>query len=164
MGFNCRSTKEYRYRLQAYLEVDQVGALIAEAKGWMSQSVGESKETLKEIGYFENNQSRMLYGTFRANGYFIGSGVIEAGCKTVIGQRVKQSGILWSLSGADHVLAVRCALMNGDFESYWRQQGFFPVEMKKAAWSKNRAMSWLLFCPAPQTNRQTTDETPDARS
>ena len=68
-------------------------------------------------------------GRFR----FIGSGVIEAGCKTVIGQRVKQSGMLWSLSGADHVLAVRCALMNGDFESYWRQQGFFPAEMKKAA-------------------------------
>jgi hypothetical protein len=132
-GKGTQQAKEYRYRWQAYLEVDQVGALIAEAKGWLSQSMGEGKETLKEIGYFENNQSRMLYGTFRANGYFIGSGVVEAGCKTVIGQRVKQSGMLWSLSGADNVLAVRCALMNGDFESYWRQQGFFPAEMKKAA-------------------------------
>jgi hypothetical protein len=37
-----------------------------------------------QIAYFERNRSKMLYQTFRAAGYFIGSGVVEAGCKTVI--------------------------------------------------------------------------------
>ena len=62
----------------------------------------------KELGYFVNNVARMQYGTFRAEGFFIGSGVIEAGCKTVIGARCKQSGMFWGRPGAQNVLALRC--------------------------------------------------------
>jgi hypothetical protein len=90
------------------------------------------EEARKQIGYFETNQSRMLYGSFREAGYFIGSGVIEAGCKTVVGQRVKQSGMLWSVRGADNVLAVRCAVMNRAFDGFW-QQGQLFTDLKKAA-------------------------------
>jgi hypothetical protein len=93
----------------------------------------DAKETLKAIGYFEHNQTRMLYGTFRAKGYFIGSGVVEAGCKTVIGQRVKQSGMRWSEPGAENVLSIRCAVMNGDFDSFWDQREGIGLELKKAA-------------------------------
>jgi hypothetical protein len=75
----------------------------------------------------------MLYGTFRDKGYFIGSGVVEAGCKTVIGQRAKESGMFWSLSGADNVLAVRCAIMNGNFDGYWDQPGSFLSSLQEAA-------------------------------
>jgi hypothetical protein len=50
----------------------------------------------KQIAYLERNRARMSYQTFRDAGYFIGSGVLEAACKTVVGQRLKQSGILWS--------------------------------------------------------------------
>jgi len=49
----------------------------------------------------------MTYQTFRQAGYFIGSGVVKAGCKTVVGQRLKQSGMLWSRQGASHLLAIR---------------------------------------------------------
>ncbi len=62
----------------------------------------------KELAYFVNNAERMQYGTFRRKGFFIGSGVIEAGCKTVIGARCKQSGMFWSEPGAENVLALRC--------------------------------------------------------
>ena len=62
----------------------------------------------------------MLYQTFRRAGYFIGSGVVEAGCKTVVGQRLKQSGMLWSCKGADALLTVRCALLSGWFDNFWR--------------------------------------------
>jgi hypothetical protein len=48
----------------------------------------------KQIAYWERNQKRMTYRTFRQAGYFIGSGVVEAACKTVVGQRFKQSGML----------------------------------------------------------------------
>jgi len=70
----------------------------------------------------------MLYGKLPRGGLLIiGSGVIEAGCKTVVGQRVKQSGMLWSVSGADNVLAVRCAVMNRVFDGFWQQGNSSPT-------------------------------------
>jgi hypothetical protein len=60
------------------------------------------------LGYFENNAPRMRYHWFRQCGLFVGSGVVEASCKTVIGQRLKQSGMHWTVSGADAIIALRC--------------------------------------------------------
>ena len=51
----------------------------------------------------------MRYHWFRSRGLFVGSGVVEAGCKTVIGQRLKQSGMHWTVNGADAIIALRCA-------------------------------------------------------
>ena len=53
----------------------------------------------------------MQYGTYRQAGLFYGSGVVEAGCRAVIGKRLKQSGMFWTQRGAENVLALRCALM-----------------------------------------------------
>src|SRR5438105_10363496 len=66
------------------------------------------------------NLSRMQYGTFRAAGYFIGSGVVEAGCKTVIGGRCKQSGMFWSEPGAENILAFRCIHSSRRLEEFWK--------------------------------------------
>lgn len=75
-----------------------------------------------EIGYFEANRSRMQYQAYRKAGLFIGSGVVEAGCKTVIGHRLKQSGMEWSLRGANAILALRCSIISDRFEDYWEQR------------------------------------------
>ena len=72
------------------------------------------------LGYFVKNVSRMRYGTFRAAGYFIGSGVVEAGCKTVIGGRCKQSGMFWSQSGAENILALRCINYSRRLADFWK--------------------------------------------
>ncbi len=45
--------------------------------------------------------------------------VIEAGCKTVIGSRLKKSGMFWAVRGSNAILALRCCHLNGRFESYW---------------------------------------------
>ena len=74
----------------------------------------------RELGYFVRNLSRMQYGTFRAKGYFIGSGVVEAGCKTVIGGRCKQSSMFWSASGAQNILALRCINSSRRLEEFWK--------------------------------------------
>lgn len=66
-------------------------------------------EAERELGYFLNNAPRMRYHWFRQCGLFIGSGVVEAGCKSVIGQRLKQSGMHWTVNGADAIIALRCA-------------------------------------------------------
>src|SRR5258707_639508 len=80
----------------------------------------ELREILRtEAGYFERNIERMRYPKFRKQGLFYGSGVIEAGCKTVIGSRLKQSGMFWTVRGANAITALRCARLSGKFEHYW---------------------------------------------
>ncbi len=72
-----------------------------------------------EAEYFERNAERMRYPKYRRQHLFVGSGVIEAGCKTVIGSRLKRSGMFWTVRGANAILALRCCHLNGRFEDYW---------------------------------------------
>lgn len=72
-----------------------------------------------EADYFHRNALRMRYPKFRRQHLFVGSGVIEAGCKTVIAARLKQSGMFWTVRGANALLALRCCRFNGRFEDYW---------------------------------------------
>jgi len=72
-----------------------------------------------EAEYFERNAERMRYPTFRSQHLFVGSGVIEAGCKTVIAARLKRSGMFWTVRGANAILALRCCHFNARFEDYW---------------------------------------------
>lgn len=81
------------------------------------QACAEAVE--KELHYFVTNTKRMQYGTFRRQGFFIGSGVIEAGCKTIIGSRCKQSGMFWGKPGAEHILALRCLNASRRDQSFW---------------------------------------------
>ena len=69
------------------------------------------------LGYFENNAPRMRYHWFRQCGLFTGSGVVEASCKTVIGQRLKQSGMHWTVNGADAIIALRCREASSQWEA-----------------------------------------------
>jgi len=72
-----------------------------------------------EAEYFERNADRMRYPQFRRQHLFVGSGVIEAGCKSVIGSRLKKSGMFWTVRGANSIIALRCCHLNGRFEDYW---------------------------------------------
>jgi len=75
-----------------------------------------------EADYFEKNAERMRYPKFRRQHLFVGSGVIEAGCRTVIGSRLKQSGMFWTVRGANAILTLRCSHLNGRFEDYWEER------------------------------------------
>jgi hypothetical protein len=77
-------------------------------------------ETLRiQADYFHRNAQRMRYPAFRKQNLFVGSGVIEAACKTVIAQRLKLSGMFWIVRGANAIIALRCYLLNREFEDYW---------------------------------------------
>jgi hypothetical protein len=69
------------------------------------------------LGYFEANAPRMRYHWFRQCGLFVGSGVVEASCKTVIGQRLKQAGMHWTVAGADAIIALRCREASSRWEA-----------------------------------------------
>lgn len=85
----------------------------------------------KQLEYFESNRDGMLYRTFQRKGYFIGSGVVEAGCKSVIGKRLKQSGMFWSEVGADNMLTFRAALQSNRMDDLWRYN--LAEKLRKAA-------------------------------
>jgi hypothetical protein len=80
------------------------------------------EEVRKAIEYFQTNQERMRYAKFRSQGLFVGSGVVEAGCKTVIGFRLKQSGMRWTVNHANAIIALRCCQLSGRWEEFWEQR------------------------------------------
>lgn len=82
----------------------------------------QAQQVYEELGYFVHNIQRMQYRTFRRQGLFIGSGVIEAGCKTVIGSRCKQSGMFWSTPGAENILTLRCIHASRRRDQFWKER------------------------------------------
>jgi len=100
---------------------DRVQKIIDLAKEQSRGRAGEEKVT-QALHYFEHNVERMQYGTYRQLGYFIGSGVVEAGCKTLIGGRCKQSGMFWTRPGAQSVLALRCIRASRQWDTFWQNR------------------------------------------
>src|SRR5262245_2533756 len=100
---------------------DQIATVIAQAKG-MQQALPDFVDPDDNVGFFERHQGRMRYGHYRKQGWFIGSGVVEAGCKNVVGKRLKQSGMFWSEAGATCVLNFRTLLLSNRFDSFWKDR------------------------------------------
>ncbi len=106
-----------------WIKADKVDRLIEATTELARSHRGKKrKEIITAINYFVKNRDRMMYASFKKKGYFIGSGVVEAGCKTVVGKRTKQSGMFWHVDGAQNVLSTRCAVLGGIFDDYWNQR------------------------------------------
>lgn len=118
-GDGAQAAKKRLARWRRALRHNRIDGVIAVAKRDLPAAPQAREEAQKEIEYFENNRSRMQYQTYVQAGYFIGSGVVEAGCKSVVGQRLKQSGMRWSVAGARQILNFRCALASGLFDTLW---------------------------------------------
>jgi len=104
----------------AMLKNDQIGEVIAAARRRLQDLGLPSNNALEtQIAYFEHHQDKMLYKTYRDQGLFYGSGVIEGGCKSVIGQRLKESGMFWTEAGATSVLNLRLALKSNRWDECW---------------------------------------------
>jgi hypothetical protein len=80
------------------------------------------EEVRREADYFAANAPRMRYPAFRRQHLFVGSGVVEAGCKTLVGSRLKRSGMFWGVRGAHAIIALRCNRLSGEFENYWENR------------------------------------------
>lgn len=104
------------------LDAGNVEAVIASLSRLRPRNDKVRKVVAAEIDYFKNNTSRMRYADFRKQGLFIGSGVIEAGCKTIIGQRLKLAGMHWTVKGANAIIALRCCLMSNRWEQFWESR------------------------------------------
>jgi hypothetical protein len=101
------------------LDKGKIEKLVSALRSIVSTNPEVVEKIRTEADYFERNAARLRYPEFRGQHLFVGSGVIEAGCKTVIGSRLKQSGMFWTVRGANAIAALRCCHLNGRFEDYW---------------------------------------------
>ena len=102
------------------LKNDRVAEVIASARRRLKDLGSDADQSLDtQIAYFEHHQHRMLYQSYRQAGLFYGSGVVEAGCRAVIGQRLKNSGMFWTEAGARSVVDLRCALKSNRWDECW---------------------------------------------
>ena len=111
--------ERWMIKSQYLLDNGYIERLVKRLKQIDSQNPDIVQKLSLEAEYFERNAHRMRYPEFRKRGLFVGSGVIEAGCKTVIASRLKCSGMFWTVAGANAIIALRCCLLNGRFEDFW---------------------------------------------
>jgi hypothetical protein len=104
------------------LDKGRIEKLVLSLRSIQSANADVLEKIRTEADYFERNAERMRYPKLRRQHLFVGSGVIEAGCRTVIGSRLKQSGMFWTVRGANSIIALRCAHLNGRFEDYWESR------------------------------------------
>jgi hypothetical protein len=117
-----RGRKRWTVRAIDRLDRGKIESLVKILRELHPANAELSKIVINEADYFERNAERMRYPAFRAQGLFVGSGVVEAGCKTVIGSRLKRSGMFWTVRGANAIIALRCCYLNSRFEDYWESR------------------------------------------
>ena len=105
-----------------WLDKGKIAKLVTSLRSIQTADSELAKKIRNDADYFATNAARMSYPKFRKQHLFVGSGVIEAGCKTVVAHRLKQSGMFWTVRGANAVLALRCSHLNGRFEDYWEER------------------------------------------
>ena len=99
----------------------KVQEIIAELKGVLSTiSKGKQKQLHRIITYLENGKAHMRYDTYLKQGYPIGSGVVEGACKNLVKDRMEQSGMQWTIVGAEAILGMRSIQINGMAHEYWQ--------------------------------------------
>jgi len=100
------------------LDQGKIAKLVGALRARKSRSPEVVEKIRTEADYFERNAQRMRYPKFRRQHLFVGLGVIEAGCKTLVASRLKQSGMFWTVRGANAILALRGYHLNGRLEDY----------------------------------------------
>ena len=83
------------------------------------RSVGDCPKASDCVRYMERNRDRMRYAEFRAAGLCVGSGVVESACKSIVGMRLKRSGMRWNVDGANAILGLRCCTQSNRYEDFW---------------------------------------------
>ncbi len=118
-GSKSKKSKDWIAARRAELDDADVEAVITSMSGLRPRDTGIREAVQTEIEYFQGNAERMRYARFRSQGLFVGSGVVEAGCKTIFGQRLKLSGMHWTVKGANAIIALRCCQLSQRWEEFW---------------------------------------------
>ncbi len=110
----------------ADLDAGDTGAICAAARAFPLTG-RKATDLTTALGYFEHNVHRMHYARFKSLGMFVGSGAVEAACKSIVGQRLKLSGMRWTEHGATGILTLRCLEASDRWEEILTQPGQIPA-------------------------------------
>jgi hypothetical protein len=105
-------------RERLLLEDEGAGAVIA-ALAYLRKKHPRVSKLKTVLSYFRKNKKRMQYAKWKREGFMIGSGVVEAACKTLVAQRLKLSGMRWGTHGAQAVLTMRGWDQSDRFDEAW---------------------------------------------
>lgn len=114
--------QQHREQWWDLLAQGRIEDIVQQASSRLSKDPNAHKDARREIAYLEKNAPCMRYARFREQGLYIGSGVIEAACKNLIGKRLKQSGMEWTAKGANAIIALRCATLSNEIDTYWENR------------------------------------------
>jgi hypothetical protein len=116
---NIKQCEEWVKPLKALLWDGKVDSIIKKiTQDAMSRK--KNQTPLFELRtYYLNNKNHMKYDEFRSKGYNIGSGAIESANKYIVGQRLKLSGMQWTISHANAMIHLRCKYYEGNWDSFW---------------------------------------------
>ena len=118
-GTGAIKSKQWMDARREQLDAGDVEAVIASVHRLRPSNTKVEDEVRTAADYFHRNAKRMRYAEFRKQGLFVGSGVMEAGCKTICGQRLKLSGMHWTVRGANAIIALRCCQLSARWEEFW---------------------------------------------
>ena len=108
--------KKYR----TILKEDPKGASkLLRAARYRRSITKKNTEIDAEIKYLQHNRTRMNYFELRQKNLPIGSGVVEAACKNLIGARMKKSGMRWTIDGGQTILTLRSLILSDRWEQFW---------------------------------------------
>ncbi len=88
----------------------------------LQEHADHCEEAARNVDYFRNNRARMDYPRFRDQGLCVSTGVVEGGCKSLVGGRLKNGGMHWSVRGANNIIALRCVVHSNRFDDFWEQR------------------------------------------
>lgn len=110
---------QMREGLSELLREGETAQVLESLRPHMPDHDADGKAAWEHFLYLGKRSHMMHYDQFREQGLFVGSGVMEAACKNVVGKRLKQSGMRWTVAGANKIIALRCTFMNREFEDFW---------------------------------------------
>ena len=117
-GATSQEVKPWAMARCTELDDGRLSAILHELRPHISAS----NEVTKCATYIFRNRWRMRYPKFHSQGLCTSTGVLEAGCKIVIGTRLKRTGMHWTISGANAIIALRCSKLSGRFEDFWERR------------------------------------------
>ena len=119
---NLARTAWVRQHLERLLEgrTDAVIATLEQAACAPSVTATQGQVLRKTIGYYQRNHAYMRYDHYLAQGWPIGTGVVEGACRHLVKDRMEQAGMRWSKAGAQAVLDLRAVRLSGDWDAYWQ--------------------------------------------
>jgi len=121
-GEGTQATNEWVHQQLKRLMEGKVEEVIASLSELSVSNTDVTQKIEENITYFTNNKDRMRYNEYKEKGYHIGSGTVESACKHVVGQRLKQAGMKWSVEGADAILQLRVLWKNGEWSKFWESR------------------------------------------